>query len=243
MPVVLVAGVPETPAIWSPLRDQLGGDDVVAIALPGFGVAVPEGFPATKEAYVDWLVRQVEALGEPVDLVGHDWGGILVARLADTRPDLVRTWVTDAPAVLPEWEWHQMAVVWQTPEVGEEFMAAWAAQTPAEVAAGFAAMGIPDDAALEMATAIDEPMRACILAFYRSAVDVGTEWALGKAAASRPALVVEASDDPFRPDGIMERLRERVGGEIARLDGCGHWWMLQRPAEAARALADFFARR
>ncbi|MCX5329136.1 alpha/beta hydrolase [Streptomyces sp. NBC_00124] len=58
--------------------------------LPGFGAKPPPHFGSTKEEYVDWLIDRLERIGEPVDLVGHDWGGILTARVASTRPDLVR---------------------------------------------------------------------------------------------------------------------------------------------------------
>ena len=94
--VVLVHGVPETTAVWDHLRAELGRDDVVALALPGFGSARPEGFGATKEDYVAWLVGELEHLADqgPIDLVGHDWGGGLVIRLVSTRPELVRSWVS-----------------------------------------------------------------------------------------------------------------------------------------------------
>src|SRR5207237_770468 len=74
---VLVHGVPETPAVWDGVRSQLGRDDVVAVQLPGFACPRPDGFGATKEEYVDWLVGELEKLRSdgPVDLVGHDRGG------------------------------------------------------------------------------------------------------------------------------------------------------------------------
>ena len=98
MPTVLVHGVPETPALWDPLRAHLAREEVVALQLPGFGCSRPAGFGATKEEYVSWLVAELEkarADGE-IDLVGHDWGGGFVVRVVSTRPDLVRSWVTDA---------------------------------------------------------------------------------------------------------------------------------------------------
>ena len=91
MPAVLVHGVPDTPHLWEPVRSHLSRDDVLAPALPGFVGDEPDGWDATKESYLAWLVAQVEALGEPVDLVGHDWGGILCVGVAGSRPDLVRT--------------------------------------------------------------------------------------------------------------------------------------------------------
>src|SRR3989442_6610522 len=110
MTAVLVHGVPETPAVWKPLRSHLSRTDVVALHLTGFGCPRPSGFSSTKEEYVSWLIGQLEemALDGPVDLVGHDWGGGFTVRLVSTRPELVRSWVTDAAGIGDiDFEWHQ----------------------------------------------------------------------------------------------------------------------------------------
>ena len=120
MPAVFVHGVPDTHHEWDGLFPLLSRTDVVAPDLPGFGCPVPDGFDCTKEAYAAWIERELEALGEPVDLVGHDWGSLLVQYVGSTRPDLVRTWcVADGP-VDTEYVWHETAQLWQTPEVGEQ---------------------------------------------------------------------------------------------------------------------------
>ncbi len=92
MTAVFVHGVPETPAVWRGLLAALDRPDTVALSLPGFGSARPAGFGATMDEYVAWLAAELERLGDPVDLVGHDWGGGFVARVASTRPELVRSW-------------------------------------------------------------------------------------------------------------------------------------------------------
>src|SRR4051794_37056625 len=74
MTVVLVNGNPETKAVWEPLIAELGRDELVTLSPPGFGAAVPDGFAATYDEYVLWLAAELEAMGDPVDLVGHDWG-------------------------------------------------------------------------------------------------------------------------------------------------------------------------
>ena len=96
MPLVLVHGVPDTTAVWDPLVDALARDDVVRLALPGFATPVLEGFAATKEEYADWVVAQLETIGEPVDLVGHDWGSLLVERERppETAAALTRLWAS-----------------------------------------------------------------------------------------------------------------------------------------------------
>src|SRR5439155_21083770 len=92
MPAFLVHGVADTHRLWDKLRSRLSRRDVLAPSLPGFGAATPPGFQPTKEAYVDWLIDEIERAGEPVDLVGHDWGSLLVQRVVSLRPDLIRTW-------------------------------------------------------------------------------------------------------------------------------------------------------
>jgi pimeloyl-ACP methyl ester carboxylesterase len=104
--------------VWGPVRNRLYRTDVVALQLPGFGCPRPEGFGATKEDYVAWLVGELERLQNDgrVDLVGHDWGGGLVLRVVSTRSDLVGSWVTDAAGVGDaDFEWHDFATLYQTP--------------------------------------------------------------------------------------------------------------------------------
>src|SRR4030095_6593160 len=115
MPVVFVHGVPDTHRLWDKLRSFLSRRDVLTPSLPGFGCAVPPGFTATKEAYVEWLVGELERVGEPVDLVGHDWGSLLVQRIVSVRPDLIRTWAAGGGPVDRAHVWHDMATRGQSP--------------------------------------------------------------------------------------------------------------------------------
>jgi len=83
-------------------------------------------------------------------------------------------------------------------------------------------------------------MKVCILALYRSAVSVGEEWEDGVAAITRPALILWSRDDPYVAARFAERLAARVRGQLVFLEGCGHWWPLERPVEAAAALERFW---
>lgn len=239
MPAVFVHGVPDTHRMWDPLRSYLSRTDVVAVSLPGFGVPLPDGFPATKEAYVDWLIAQIEALGTAVDLVGHDWGSLLVQRVVSLRPDLIRTWACGDGPVDVEYVWHDLAQQWQTPGVGEEIMAAF---TPEAMEEGLAGAGVPREFARETARYVDEPMKQAILCLYRSAVHVGREWQGGVEKITRPALIIWGKDDPYVTPRFADRLAARVRGELVLLEGCGHWWPLERPAESAAALERFWAK-
>ena len=87
-----------------------------------------------------------------MDLVGHDWGAVLVLRAACLAPERVRSWVAGGAPLDAEYAWHRAAQLWQTPEVGEKVMAQttptgarlvtfpgcshwWSLGRPAEVAA------------------------------------------------------------------------------------------------------------
>jgi len=237
MSVVLVHGVPDTHRLWDRMRIHLERRDVLALSLPGFDAPRPAGFVPTKEAYVDWLVRELERMAEPVDLVGHDWGSILVQRAVSVRPDLIRTWACGDGPIDVEYVWHDMAQQWQTPGVGEAIMAAFDERTLAD---GLVAGGVPADVAPEVARHVDGPMKECILGLYRSAVNVGAEWQAGVEKITRPALVVWSRNDPYVDPRFAERLAARVRGELVMLE-CGHWWPYERPAEAAAALERFWA--
>src|SRR4029450_517562 len=93
------------------------------LALPGFACPLPAGFGATKDEYVDWILAQLALLSGPIDLVGHDWGGLLVARVRSVQPTAVRSWAAGAAPLDREYVWHQAARAWQTPGLGEKVMA------------------------------------------------------------------------------------------------------------------------
>ena len=85
--------------------------------------------------------------------------------------------VTDAASVGDtDFEWHEFARIWQTPVAGEDFFERRLAQPVAERVDVFEQFGVPHDQAVAM-TGLDPTMAECILALYRSAVDVGREWA------------------------------------------------------------------
>ncbi|QGG94442.1 alpha/beta fold hydrolase [Actinomarinicola tropica] len=241
MTAVFVHGVPETSSLWDPLVAELDRDDTAQLALPGFGSALPDGFEPTMHRYADWLADELRRFDE-VDLVGHDWGALLSMRVLADQPANVRTWVIDSGDLGPDHKWHDAARTWQTPGDGEAVMDAWVASSVEDRAATLEGVGAPADGALEMARHLDAEMGRAILGLYRSAVDVGREWGPGIDSWTAPGMVVGSALDPFRSPRLITRLAERTGAEVLELSECGHWWMLERPAEVARALESFWSR-
>jgi pimeloyl-ACP methyl ester carboxylesterase len=242
--VVLVHGNPETAAIWGPLVDGLGREDVVRLSPPGFGAPLPDDFPATYLAYRDWLEAELEAIGEPVHLVGHDWGGGHVVNLVMHRPELVRSWASDIVGVFDaDYVWHDLAQVWQTAGDGEESVDTFLGGSFEERAALWAAQGVPSDIAESWAQAQGPEMGRAILLLYRSARQPAIAQAgqgLEKAAA-RPGLSILATEDTYVGSAeSRRRAAERAGARTEVLDGLGHWWMFEDPARGAAALTRFW---
>lgn len=243
MPALFVHGNPDTKRLWDRVLAELGDGhgELVAVDLPGFAQPAPDGFGSTKEEYVDWICGQLEALkdraGEPVHLVGHDWGSLMVQRVASIRPDLLASVTCGGAAVDVDYPWHPLAQVWQTPGEGERYMAE--ELTDEFGIAHLVENGVPEeDAKVNMWTL---PWgKDTILKLYRSAVHIGVEWQPDLEQLAVPALVIWGKDDPYVPLVWAERLAERMKAELVVLD-CAHWWPFEKPAETAAALTRFWA--
>ena len=242
MTVVLVHGNPETEAIWDDLRNHLSGD-VVTLSPPGFGAPLPDGFEATSDGYLAWLCDEVAKIAGPVDLVGHDWGGGHVARLASTRPDLIRSWICDIGGCFdPEYVWHDMAQVWQTAGAGEQAVAGMAGAPVEARAAQYESLGMSKAIAAKVAEAANEDMGRCILSLYRSAAQPAmSRWGEEfQAASARPGLIIIATEDHYTGGEVLaRRTADRAGAKVAVLQGLGHWWMCQDPGAGAAVLNQF----
>lgn len=244
MTVVFVHGNPETAAIWGPLTAVLGSDDVVLLSPPGFGAPLPDGFGATFVEYRDWLEAELEQIDGPIDLVGHDWGGGHVVNAVMHRPELVRSWASDVVGLFdPDYQWHDMAQVWQTPGAGEELIANMMGGGLEARTELMSSLGIPVDIAAAIAEQQNDDMGRAILALYRSATQPAMAEA-GRsleAAAARPGLSLMATEDPYvGVNDNRRRAADRAGARTTVLDGLGHWWMVEDPQRGAAALTEFW---
>jgi pimeloyl-ACP methyl ester carboxylesterase len=243
MTKVLVHGNPETTAVWTPLTPELherGVHDIVMLSPPGFGSSVPPGFSCTRLAYRDWLIEQIEEIGHPVDLLGHDWGAGHTYAVAAARPDLLRSWAADcAGLVHPSYEWHPAAQVWQRETEGEQSIAQITAMSGEDLANLF---GVPAGLAPTMVEHLDTVMGSSILAVYRSAAQPAMRELADELAAAprRPALLIHATKDPYVPPDLVFDVAKRTGAQILTLTDRQHWWMWEDPAGAADGLVSFW---
>lgn len=242
---LFIHGVPDSPTIWRPLLAALDlGDTPVAVpALPGFTGPLPAGFPATKEAYADWAVAQAEALFAahgPIDIIGHDWGALIAQRAAMLRPDLFRSWAVSNAVIDPDYRGHRIARIWNTPILGEIFMAI---SRPAALAKGLVAQGMPADIAREEAAQwANKDKRRAILRLYRSAKGLSFEhdWARDIKKLPAKRTLIWGANDPYVDLSVAQRFAANTGTPLAVIEGAGHWAIAERPAEVAAALTGFW---
>lgn len=89
---------------WFRLKALLerGGDRVDTVDLPGHGVDRTPPEAVTLADYTARVVGALDAAGEPVVLVGHSLGGIVVSEAAEARPAAVAKLVYLAAFLLPD---------------------------------------------------------------------------------------------------------------------------------------------
>lgn len=196
----------------------------LAVDLRGHGHSPAPG-PWTVDQQVADVIETMQAVGwqEPIDVVGHSFGGMIAAWLLAQRPDLIRRLVLLDPAL----ELHGADALARAREVIE--------------AAGWAS---PEEAAIARSEGLDGPgVHPAVpeeLEAHLELRDDGNWWFRYERAAAvtawgemchtvpaipvgRPTLLVRAAHAPFVGDRQVQTLRQRLGSvlEIAELD-CGH---------------------
>jgi pimeloyl-ACP methyl ester carboxylesterase len=197
------------------------------------------------EEYRSWLVAELESFERPVDLVGHDWGGAHAVNVAMTRPELLRSWVSDVVGLFDQdYRWHDLGQVWATPGIGEDAVAAMIDPPVTERTAALVKRGMHEDVALPVAEGQNAAMGECILRLYRDAAQPAMA-ELGRnleRAAARPGLsIIAAEDHLVGTDEQRRRASARAGAQIAELEGLSHWWFTQDPQRGATAINRFWA--
>ena len=186
--------------------------------MPGFGCEIPHGFDCSKEAYRDWLMREVDNVDGPVDLVAHDWGAIPALRVASLEPTLIRTWAVGGAPLDPEYEWHKVAKLWQTPEVGEQVMEKITPETLAPGLSRRRGSGRGRGGGGAPRRRDDEGG-----AFSRSIARASASARSGSAGLARVSargLVLWGADDPYAAPVFGSRLAGRTGARLVAFPDC-----------------------
>ena len=86
---LFIHGVPDTGYMWTPLVKalHLSQDAYIAPTMPGFDGTTPTGFPGTKEAYLEWVIRTLaDEIGR---IVRGRQAALAQAQAQDLRADPV----------------------------------------------------------------------------------------------------------------------------------------------------------
>jgi pimeloyl-ACP methyl ester carboxylesterase len=234
---VLLHGNPDTKEIWEPVADLLGSAapdlSLVAPDLPGFGdTAAPPGFPFDLDALAGWTRALLDELGStPQHLVGHDIGGIYALACAVRHPERVASLTLMNTLFFADYRWHFWGRVWRTPLLGElSFLLAPRWLWMRELRRGTHGR-YPEDLARAGYTGMrSRQTRQGVLALYRNLdPERFAPWEQSLIASPIPRRVVWGLEDPYIP----ARFADRLGGEVRRLEGVGHWPMIEAPEVVA----------
>jgi pimeloyl-ACP methyl ester carboxylesterase len=244
--VVFVHGNPGSSEDWRPLVGEAGQfARAIAIDLPGFGRAdKPADFDHTVEGYATHLGKALERLGvDRAHLVLHDFGGLWGLAWAARDPDAFASAVLINTGILHGYRWHYLARIWQTPGVGEAFMAA--ATRP-----GFRlllkhgnARGLPTDFIDRMYRDFDKGTKRAILRLYRASRDprpLLDQLSASLRGLDRPVLVVWGARDPYVPVKHAHRQRDTFPeADVLILNESGHWPFVDDPVAMRWAVVPF----
>ena len=86
-----------------PLLEQ-AGHKAIALDLPGHGRDWTAAREVSMQSYVESVCNILDAQSEPVILVGHSRGGIVISQTAEHRPEKIRTLVYLAAFLIPNGE-------------------------------------------------------------------------------------------------------------------------------------------
>ena len=244
--VLCLHGYPTSSYLWRHVAPHLAEvARVIAPDLPGFGDSELGNRAGTWEEHVQFVTDFVDALGlAQVDLMVHDWGGLIGLWWLTEHPDRARSLVITDTGFFSDGRWHAFAKTYRIPGEGEALVAAMNQE-------GFGGMlrgvcpALPDDAVAEYWKSHATPERAAAkLALYRSgdfAKLEGREWTLGEVAP--PTYIIWGGQDAFAPVGGGHRFHKRIPhSEMHVLDSAGHFLQEDTPDEVGRLAADFLRR-
>lgn len=229
-------------------------DDMVsaiAFDLPGHGRSADwderDDIQTVSTAMAVDLLEDVAA-GEPVDVIGHSFGGTVALRLAVERPDLVRSLVLIEPVFfavvladrpdLPARDSAHMTRYRDALLAGDRAAAAEAFTSVWGDGRGWERL--PEAQKEALATRI-HLIEAGAAAIYDDASGILSSGALGRIAV--PTLLIKGASSPETISVINDGLARRIpGAEQLAVEGAGHMAPITHPDAVAAAVRAFLGR-
>jgi pimeloyl-ACP methyl ester carboxylesterase len=253
-PALLLHGVPQTGRMWERLARELAGDRVVlAPDLKGLGESEAAGPYDVASLVAELAALALHEVDGPVDVVGHDWGGVLAIALAGARPQLVRRLVViNAPYRHVDLRHAFHMPLFALPWLGEAAFGVGGRRLVENmIRYAWRAPGGPDPRALRAdAEAYADPVRIrAMLGYYRENLRPRLFRMLTGAGPDRPddvprgqrRLVVWGALDPVLPMAVGEAAVRDLGPdtELLSVPGAGHFVVEEAPDVVVPAVAAF----
>lgn len=252
-PVLLLHGFPDLAISWDAQLSALAdaGFRAVAPDLKGYGASDrAEGIaPYALDTLARDIAALAEQLGEPVHLVGHDWGGVIAWHVAMHHGSVVRSLtIINAPhpkafrrELARSWaqrrrSWYMLA--FQLPVLPELILRLL---TRRVFRAILAEAGHSTDDVEAYARAFKQPgaWRAAVN-YYRALLRIRPASSQSVAC---PTLVLWGVRDPYLSPALIEGLERWVPNlTLERLPDAGHWAHWSAADAVSRALIAFVRR-
>jgi pimeloyl-ACP methyl ester carboxylesterase len=244
--VVFVHGNPGSSRDWEDLLGRTGAfARAVAFDMPGFGRAdKPRDFEYSGPGEVRFLDAALSELGiERVHFVLHDLGGPWGIEWATRSPDRVASFVLINAGAFVDYRWHILARIWQTPVLGELFMATSTRAAFRTLTNRGQKRKLPRDYLDAMYDNFDRDTRRAVLKHYRAESNPRPD-ARRQADALRPhdvpALVVWGGRDPYLGLTLAESQKEAFpSARLVVLPDSGHWPFIDNPEAVAAHVIPF----
>jgi pimeloyl-ACP methyl ester carboxylesterase len=247
--VVFVHGNPGSIRDWESLaRGVANFGRAVAMDMPGFGTAdKPEDFDYSVPGYARHLGKLLADRGvRRAHLVMHDFGGPWGLAWAANNPQAVASVTCINTGVLSGYRWHYLARIWQTPILGELFMATTTKPGMRLLLRHGNPRGLPSEYFDHVFQTFDRGTRRAVLKLYRNTRkidDAARQLTVALRPLDLPALIVWGAHDPYIPVAFAERQREVFPrAEIKILNDSGHWPFADDPNSVAQAVLPFLRR-
>jgi pimeloyl-ACP methyl ester carboxylesterase len=243
---VFVHGNPGSIDDWKGLARRVGEfGRALAMDMPGFGAAdKPAHFDYSVGGYARHLGRLLADRGvRRAHLVMHDFGGPWGLAWAAANPQSIASVICINTGILLGYHWHYLARIWQTPVLGEVFMATTTKTGMRLLLRHGNPRGLPAEYFDRMFRSFDRGTRRAVLRLYRNTRN--TEDAMQQLARALrpldlPALIVWGAHDPYISVEFAKRQCEVFPrAEVVILQDSGHWPFADDPEAVAQAVVPF----
>ncbi len=241
-PTLFLHGNPDSAELWRGLIARLRDRHrCLAPDLPGFGRSgVPAGFDGSLAAMARFVADLLAAIGlrEPLNVVGHDFGGQFALAWAIEHPERARRLVVANTNFFSDYRWHPVARALRTPLVGELLMAATNGRS-LERTLRKDAPRLPPGHMLRAGELYGRAAKRMALRLYRAGDPAqfrGWEGRLPALTARVPTCVLWGDRDPYAPADTADRFGAR---EVHHFPEHSHWVVVEAEEDVSELLGAF----